>query len=579
LQKQLVVLGCSKDKISSEGELPALMRYDGTMYKIFQKHLREYHWPKNISIAILSAKYGLIGSTSTIEDYDLMMDEDRANELRESTTETLSKWIDGYSKVDLILSKNYLSALDLKSNKLKDKANIIEGGIGVKRGYFSKLLKSSSSVQKRKEILNSEPRPLYFLPDWDDTLDKDFDFIKDRFSKKGKKERVEQGLEIHCIEVMRPMKVADGILISLAQYQTTKGTFKKIRPTDIKSLAPITVREKYALDEKQLVFGDCGAYTYVNQPKPTITSQEVAAMYQLLGFDLGASIDHIPVAEIRVNGKIQHLSDYQRQERVEITRENAKDFIEICKKRKYSFAPVGIIQGLTPKSYGIQLIEYVEMGYKHIALGGLVPKSDAEIIEIIVQVNKAREKLSRKINASLWIHLFGVFRPKIQDMVRQSNISSFDSATYFRKSWLRADQNYMGADGKWYSAIRVPTTKDARTVKKLEQLGYNRLRLKKLEFKALHALHQYDKGLCDIDTVLKTVMDYDSLLLRGIDVSKLRRKYRETLESRIWEKCNCPVCKNIGIDVVIFRGYNRNKRRGIHNTFHLYNYVKDLKDE
>lgn len=578
MKKQLVILGCSKDKIPSEGRLPALMRYDGTMYKIFQKHLREYHWPKNISIAILSAKYGLIGATSAIEDYDLIMNEERANELREPTTEILSKWIDGYSKVDLILGKNYLSALDLKSHKLKDKINIIKGGIGVKRGYFSELLKSSSSIQKRKEILNSEPRPLYFLPDWDDTLDKDFDFIKDKFSYEGKKDRIKFASEIHCTEVMKPMKVADGILISLAQYQTTKGTFKKVNPTDIKSLSPETVHEKYKLDDMQLVFGDCGAFTYVNQPQPTVTSEQVAAMYQLLGFDLGASVDHIPVSEIKINGKTQQLNEFQRKERVRITRDNAKEFIDLCKKRKYSFAPVGIIQGLSPKSFGWQLIEYVEMGYRHVALGGLVPRSDAEIIKIIEEINKVRKGLPKKKNASLWIHLFGVFRPKIQHIIRQSNISSFDSATYFRKSWLRADQNYMGADGKWYSAIRVPTTKDARTVKKMEELDYDVLELKKLEYEALHSLHQYDKGLCDIDTALSTVMTYDSLLLRGVDESKLRKKYRETLESRIWEKCNCPVCKDIGIDVVIFRGYNRNKRRGIHNTLHLYNYVKDLKE-
>lgn len=47
--------------------------------------------------------------------------------------------------------------------------------------------------------------------------------------------------------------------------------------------------------------------------------------------------------------------------------------------------------------------------------------------------------------------------------------------------------------------------------------------------------------------------------------------YLETLEARPWEDCNCPICEELGIEVAIFRGNNRNRRRGFHNTRRFYN--------
>ena len=85
-------------------------------------------------------------------------------------------------------------------------------------------------------------------------------------------------------------------------------------------------------------------------------------------------------------------------------------------------------------------------------------------------------------------------------------------------------------------------------------------------------MHAYGgRKLENIDTLLDIIVDYDKLLIRNSkDGEGLREKYRKTLESRIWEKCHCEICENIGIDVVIFRGANRNKRRGFHNVKVFY---------
>ena len=50
----------------------------------------------------------------------------------------------------------------------------------------------------------------------------------------------------------------------------------------------------------------------------------------------------------------------------------------------------------------------------------------------------------------------------------------------------------------------------------------------------------------------------------------MRERYRRTLEAKPWQDCDCPFCRKLGIQILIFRGGNRNKRRGAHNTAKLY---------
>ena len=57
--------------------------------------------------------------------------------------------------------------------------------------------------------------------------------------------------------------------------------------------------------------------------------------------------------------------------------------------------------------------------------------------------------------------------------------------------------------------------------------------------------------------------------------SDLIHYYKRVLVDQPWKKCDCPICKNIGIDVAIFRGNNRNRRRGFHNVQVFYNTLKD----
>jgi hypothetical protein len=299
------------------------------------------------------------------------------------------------------------------------------------------------------------------------------------------------------------------------------------------------------------------------------------AVYELYDFDLGASVDHIPLPEIvDKEGRRRKLSEEERKRRVKLTRDNADEFIGVWRARNCKFTPVGVIQGIDATGYARQIHEYVEMGYSHIALGGLVPRSDEDIRKIVSAVSRTIENYAEKP----WIHLLGVFRPKLQDTFRTSGIRSFDSATYFRKAWLRSDQNYLGVGGEWYAAVRVPPSSDPRTLLRLKKSGKRESTIHRMEKDALAALRSYDAGNLGINSCLSTVLSYDRLLDRGeFSSDSLRHHYKRTLEDKPWQNCKCRICRELGIDVLIFRGYNRNKRRGAHNTLQLFEAVKSAR--
>lgn len=563
MASQLLVLGCSQRKAQSPGVTPAMFRYDGPVYQDFRSFLRKHVWPEDLDVVILSAKFGLIGALTEIEHYDQRMDRATAVELAPAVGETAKGWTSRYESIHFCLGKDYLSAFPQDYEPLWNRAEIFDGPIGIKRqrlGTFIRSLKTTS-----RTVVPDSPagRLAYFLPDWDDLLDPDFDFEKDSFSA-AKRDRV----ELHCARLMRPRRIADGVLVSLAQKRDTKGPLRYVGGLEAGTLQPVDLRRHYGLDETQALFGDCGAFSYVNDVSPPISIDYACSLYELYNFDYGASVDHIPVPEVVQDGVKRHLTDEEREERVRLTTSNAQSFIDTWRRRRSRFVPVGTVQGLSPLDYAANAQAYAEMGYRRIALGGLVPLADKVIAEIV----QATMAGLRKVKRPPGVHLFGVFRPKLQGLFREAGVASFDSATYFRKAWLRSDQNYLGVDGRWYAAIRVPMTRDGRTRNQLIRNGLDITTLELLEADALAALHDYGRGKTSVKAALDAVIRYDSHLLRSSeDVAQHRVKYERTLRERPWEKCDCPICTSAGIDVLIFRGSNRNKRRGAHNTLQLYN--------
>ena len=565
MTKQLLVLSCSQVKRVSECALPAIDVYNGPAYQVLRKYLREHDWPDDLSVGILSAEYGLLGGLAPIEQYDRRMTQDRAKALRSKCQETLSYWAKRHSRVHLSLGKDYLPAiLENNDHELEEKISVHTGPIGVKLSKIRSFLSArSSSIRLKPNLEPGKNKLTYFLPDWEDHLDPKFDFKNDNFSSKDPDARG----DLHCCKLMHPDRMCDGILISLAQSSKRIGPWRPKGELKEELLSPSPLRKHYGLSADQWLFGDCGAFSYSNSDQPPLNVEQAVSLYGIHGFDYGTSVDHIPVTKVTLaNNSVRALTMPEREERVSITTRNAEDFYAIANSRSAPFIPVGAIQALSPEEYASKVRHYCEVGYRHIAIGGLVPLKDSHLILIVRAVAEA----ARNERTRPWIHLFGVYRPKLQAEFRSLGIDSFDSASYFRKSWLRSSQNYLGVDGKWYSALRVPMMSDGRTRKKLESSGIDPIKLQEEESHVLSLLTDFDYGTVSKESMLDALLSYDAHLQRTSDLASLRNSYAEVLTTKPWRKCGCPFCKNLGVHIMVFRGYNRNKRRGSHNTLMLY---------
>lgn len=103
------------------------------------------------------------------------------------------------------------------------------------------------------------------------------------------------------------------------------------------------------------------------------------------------------------------------------------------------------------------------------------------------------------------------------------------------------------------------------------------------EKKALSLVRDFDKGEAGIKETLNAVIDYQRFLLEidakdttSVDkkLSELAKRVERTLEDQPWKKCSCDICSKVGVEVIIFRSNNHNRRRGFHNLHVYRNHLK-----
>jgi queuine/archaeosine tRNA-ribosyltransferase len=243
-----------------------------------------------------------------------------------------------------------------------------------------------------------------------------------------------------------------------------------------------------------------------------------------------------------------------------LTLQYAAEFLRLHRVRHASFEPLGVAQGWSPSSYAYAVKELQRIGYRYIALGGMVPLKTAEILACLKAISDVRRPKTA-------FHLLGVTRTERVNEFSRYGVRSFDSTSPFRQSFKDARDNYYAPDHK-YVAIRVMQMDGNQRVKRRVLAGeLDQGRGRKLERACLGALTGYGRGDTAIERALEAVAAYTEFLAEP-DQTDL---YRETLEARPWEDCDCEVCRDAGIHVVIFRGTERNKRRGFHNLYAFNN--------
>lgn len=405
----------------------------------------------------------------------------------------------------------------------------------------------------------------FFFPDSQDLVDPSFNFTTEKRSET----RVRQRDDLYAHEVFGAPPY-DGMLVSKAIVQGSGGSTGRYTLGQQRRFFSQGVREFMRLPPTLEVMGDCGAFTYVKEPEPPVTIEEVADFYQNCGFDVGASVDHIildynPDWDLSLPG-IDPVPESCRQ-RQEITLKLARDFLLHCRKQKVRFEPLGVVQGWSPKSYAQAFSALQKMGYRYIALGGMVPLKSTEIMQVL-------QAVFPRVKPETRLHLFGVTRLDYVSRFAELGVVSFDSTSPLRQAFKEDRDNYYG-EHRTYVAIRVPQVDINHNLKNRILSGeVKQSEAFRLERECLEALRKYDSRRFPRADLIQLLHEYQHLF--G-GMRNYAAEYEGLLRDRPWQKCPCAVCQTLGIQVVVFRGAERNRRRGFHNVYVTYEKLKRIR--
>ena len=98
------------------------------------------------------------------------------------------------------------------------------------------------------------------------------------------------------------------------------------------------------------------------------------------------------------------------------------------------------------------------MGYQRIALGGMVPLKTKQILACLNRIDEV-------LKPETELHLLGITRIDSMDEFADHGVTSFDSTSAFRQSFMDDRKNYHTTD-RAYVAMRVPQVDGNPTLKR-----------------------------------------------------------------------------------------------------------------
>ncbi|WP_313663429.1 tRNA-guanine transglycosylase DpdA [Cellulosimicrobium cellulans] len=404
----------------------------------------------------------------------------------------------------------------------------------------------------------------FYFPDSQDLVSPTYDFIHDEYSPL----RVRQRDDRYAHEVLdeRPY---DGMLVSKAIVDGSVRGSGKYSEAQRHRLYRLGVQRFFRLPDGVDTLGDCGAFNYADEDEPPYTVDEVLDFYVGCGFRAGISIDHVILAYDRDAG--DETADPEWKRRQAISLDFGERFLAASEQYDVTkFQPVGAAQGWSPASYARSVAELQSMGYRRIALGGMVPLKTKDILECLNEIDAVRSPGTE-------LHLLGVTRVDSIDDFAQHGVTSFDSTSPFRQSFMDDRKNYHTEDDA-YVAIRVPQVDANPTLKRAILAGKVSGRdAVAAEREALAALRGFDAGTHTVADVLTALSAYEAISQAGSTKKSYIDRYARTLGDSPWRSCPCTLCLKHGIEIIIFRGTERNKRRGFHNLSVLERKMRSLK--
>ncbi|TFV95404.1 tRNA-guanine transglycosylase DpdA [Orlajensenia leifsoniae] len=399
----------------------------------------------------------------------------------------------------------------------------------------------------------------FYFPDSQDLISPTYDFEHDEYMPT----RVRQRDDRYAHEVLDTSPY-HGMLVSKAIVDGSVSGSGKYTSSQRARLYRMGVRRFFRLPDGITTLGDNGAFNYVTEEVPPVTVDETLDFYDECGFDAGVSVDHI-IFGYEATAGLDNV-DPAWSRRRELTLELAADFRRRIEERGSRVQPVGAAQGWSPASYADSVARLQEMGYRRIALGGMVPLKTKDVLDCLRTIGNIRLP-------STELHLLGLTRVDAMEEFAQLGVTSFDSTSPFRQAFMDDRNNFHTPNGA-HVAIRVPQVDGNPTLRRAILAGaVSQQDAIAAERDTLRVLRLLDGSRAGIDRALAALGHYEIVV--GAKKSYLQA-YEQTLVAAPWADCKCRLCRMHGIEIAIFRGTERNKRRGFHNLTVLANKVSAL---
>jgi hypothetical protein len=392
----------------------------------------------------------------------------------------------------------------------------------------------------------------FFYADSQDLVDPNFDFVREEWSR----DRLRHRDDVYAHELFSSPPY-DGLLVSKAIVDGM-GNGSRYTLAQRHRFYRQGVREFFRVPAAWRdfqVMGDCGAFSYVKERQPPFTVDDVLDYYANGRFDLGLSVDHVILDYQPKWDTIGAPDDVLYRQRLTLTL--AEEFIGRHAARRLDVTPVGVAQGWSPMSYAAAVVELQRLGYQYIAVGGLVPLKTDAILEVLARV-------SAVLLPGVQLHLLGVTRVEQVAEFASFGVVSFDTTSPLRQAFKDDRDNYWTHDAA-YTAIRIPQLEgNPSLMKRIRSGAVKQEEAARLERACLEAMRCFPGAARSVASVVSLLREYEDLYAPGKDHSV---GYRQTLEEQPWRACVCDVCQAIGHHVILFRGAERNRRRGFHNLW------------
>ena len=266
-----------------------------------------------------------------------------------------------------------------------------------------------------------------------DLVDPDYDFVKDRSSP----EREPYWDDMYTHEMLGYAPY-DGLLVSKGLFHDGNNGGKYSEGQEMRFKRE-GARKFLRFEEEKypntVMWGDCGAFAYANQEVPPFSVEEIIEFYADGQFTHGCSPDHIIFDFVDTEFDIT-FDDQEVKRRQQITLENAAEFIEKANKRIGNhFTPVGVIHGWTPKTMAEAAEKLIKMGYKYVALGGMVPlKAD--------QIKSALNAVRSVIPKETEVHILGFAKADQVHEFIGNGLNSIDTTSPLLRAFKDSRTNY-----------------------------------------------------------------------------------------------------------------------------------------